>query len=149
MTRHDGRWRMPHTSAATRMSRSSDWRAQNSHVMNWPAKSARPPPNTIPEICRLAPPSANINMRPPITIATRASDRASGPVNVSARLFAARSHGDWARTIAGTVMTMANTMATPWATGGQNLPVIGTSTTPFLWVLSYKHSYDGEHWTDL
>ena len=67
--------------------------AQNNQVRNWPANSASPPPNTMPEICRFAPPSPNMNISPPMTMATSASDRASGPVNVSARLFAARSHG--------------------------------------------------------
>src|SRR5689334_1414734 len=66
---------------------------QNSHVRNCPANSARPPPNTMPLICRLAPASPNMNIRPPITIATSDRDRASGPVNVASRLSAARSQG--------------------------------------------------------
>ena len=56
---------------------------QNSQARNCAANSASPPPKTMPEICRFAPPSPNMNIRPPITIATRASDRASGPVNVA------------------------------------------------------------------
>ena len=51
----------------------------------------------MPLICRLAPPSPNMNIRPPMTIATSASERASGPVNVASRFEAARSHGDCAR----------------------------------------------------
>jgi hypothetical protein len=38
-----------------------------------------------------------MNMSPPRTIATSASERASGPVNEVSRLAAARSQGDWAR----------------------------------------------------
>ncbi len=48
----------------------------------------------MPEIWRLAPPSPNMKSRPPMTIATRASERASGPVKVASRLAAARSQGD-------------------------------------------------------
>src|SRR4051812_3548640 len=55
----------------------------------------------MPEIWRFAPASPNMNIRPPMTMATSAKERASGPVNVRARLFAARSHGDCARAIAG------------------------------------------------
>src|SRR5438128_1724200 len=72
-------------------------RDQNSHARNWLAKSARPPPNTMPEICRFAPDSPNINRSPPITMATRANERASGPVKDAWRLSAARSHGLCAR----------------------------------------------------
>jgi hypothetical protein len=51
---------------------------------------------TMPEIWRFAPLSPYMNISPPITIATSASDRANGPVNVRSRLLAARSQGDWA-----------------------------------------------------
>jgi hypothetical protein len=37
-----------------------------------------------------------MNIKPPMTIATSARDRANGPVKVRARLLAARSHGDCA-----------------------------------------------------
>ena len=40
----------------------------------------------MPLICRFAPPSPNMNIRPPMTIATSASDRASGPVKVASSL---------------------------------------------------------------
>jgi len=35
----------------------------------------------------------NMNISPPMTIETSASDRASGPVKVDSRFVAARSHG--------------------------------------------------------
>ena len=80
---------------------------QNNQLRNCPAKRASPPPNTIPDICRFAPPSPNIAISPPMTIATSASERASGPVKVSARLLAARSHGACARATTGRSKTMA------------------------------------------
>jgi len=43
-----------------------------------------------------------------MTMATRASDRASGPVNVSARLLAARSHGDCANAAIGSDKSIAS-----------------------------------------
>src|SRR5215471_21124014 len=52
-----------------------------------------------------------MNMSPPMTMATSASDRASGPVNVNARLFAARSHGACAN--AGDASVKASTNAAP------------------------------------
>ena len=52
-------------------------------------------------IWRLAPPSPYMNIRPPSTIATSASERASGPVNEISRLAAARSQGDCASASAG------------------------------------------------
>src|SRR2546426_7657534 len=82
---------------------------QNNQTKNWPANRASPPPKTMPEICRFAPPSPNMNISPPMTIATSASDRASGPVKVVAKLLAARSQGDCASAIVGT-RTAATTM---------------------------------------
>src|SRR5258708_33490816 len=48
-----------------------------------------------------------MNIRPPMTIATSARERASGHVNVVERLLAARSHGDWASADAGSVRLIA------------------------------------------
>ena len=89
------RWTVGHTQPVHRVQID-----QNNQVRNCAAKSASPPPNTITEICRLAP-APIIDMGPPSTMATSASDRAKGPVNVVARLFAAHSRrglggrGDW------------------------------------------------------
>ena len=63
----------------------------------------------MPLIWRFAPPSPNMNMSPPITIATSASERANGPVNVCSRLPAARSHGDCACRSAGATSTAVTT----------------------------------------
>jgi hypothetical protein len=51
-----------------------------------------------------------MNISPPITIATSASDRASGPVNVRSRLLAARSQGDWANASVGKKRRAVNTI---------------------------------------
>ena len=64
----------------------------------------------MPEIWRVAPPSPNMNISPPITMATNASDRASGPVNVRSRLLAARSQGDWANASVGKRRRAVNTI---------------------------------------
>src|SRR5467141_291511 len=86
-----------------------DRTCQNNQTRNCAANSASPPPKTMPEICRLAPPSPNMNINPPITIATSASDLASGPVNVRSRLLAALSHGDCAKAVAGRQSKIART----------------------------------------
>src|SRR5688500_8406575 len=83
---------------------------QNNQARNCAAKSASPPPKTMPEIWRLAPDSPNMNINPPITMATSASDRAKGPVNVSSRLLAARSQGDWANASVGKRRRAVNTI---------------------------------------
>src|SRR5579864_9378274 len=49
----------------------------------------------MPAICRLAPASPNMNIRPPMTMATR--ERASGPAKEVSRFVAACSQGDWAK----------------------------------------------------
>jgi hypothetical protein len=56
-----------------------------------------------------------MNIRPPMTIDTSASDRASGPVNVVSRFEAARSHGDCAKHDKGTA-TIASAIAVTRAT---------------------------------
>src|SRR5687768_8495267 len=103
----------------------SEQTVQNNHVRNCPANSDRPPPNTIPEICRFAPASPNMNISPPITIDTSASDRASGPVNVSAKLVAARSQGDCASATVGTNNRIATAKSVDRAR--KQLPHIGSS----------------------
>ena len=49
----------------------------------------------VPDLTGLTVSSVDV-VSPPITIATSASDRASGPVNAASRLLAARSQGDCA-----------------------------------------------------
>ena len=78
----------------------------------------------MPLICRLAPPSPNMNIRPPITIATRASDRASGPVKAASRFEAARSHGDCASATAAAILIVFPAVAlaqSPWERAASNL----------------------------
>src|SRR5688572_3002714 len=66
-----------------------------------------------------------MNISPPITIDTSASDRASGPVNVSARLVAARSQGDCASATIGTNNRIATAKSVDRAR--KQLPHIGSS----------------------
>src|SRR5688572_28865096 len=66
-----------------------------------------------------------MNISPPITIDTSASDRASGPVNVSARLIAARSQGDCASATVGTNNRIATAKSVDLAR--KQLPHIGSS----------------------
>jgi hypothetical protein len=51
---------------------SVDETCQNNQARNCVADSASPPPNTMPEIWRFAPPSPNMKSSPPMTMATSA-----------------------------------------------------------------------------
>src|SRR6202790_2042202 len=55
-----------------------------------------PSPNMIPAKVRFAPPSPKANVKPPMTMAMRASPLAIGPVNASCRTLAAFSQGELA-----------------------------------------------------
>src|SRR5262245_5080991 len=81
-----------------------------------------------------------MNMSPPMTIATRARDRASGPVNVVARLLAARSHGDCANAIAG-ARSHAIRLAPILHASGTDRPNMRTSRHLLVSALPYEHLY--------
>src|SRR5205085_5890404 len=98
----------------------------------------------MPEIWRFAPASPNIIISPPITIATSASARATGPVNVRAKLFAARSHGDCASATAGTTSTEI-VRTTSRAVDGAGLLRMTASLQQVTPDLSYEQTYVNNH----